>query len=340
MSAPPAGPNPFRIFQTLGAFEQSFALKAAIDLDVFTAIADGIVTATSLASHCKASQRGVRSLCDALTSMDFLTKSGEAYGLTADSALFLNRHSQAYLGGAATFLLNDTMVRSFADVGVAVRLGGTTLTGEGTVSEENPVWVDFAHGMGPMMFPAAQEIATRILAETGGSPTRVLDMAAGHGMFGISVAQHHPLAEITALDWAPVLAVAEANAAKMGVGARHHKLPGDAFETDFGTGWDLILITNFLHHFDPETNVKLLRKVKAALAPGGRAITLEFVPNADRVSPPTQAFFSLVMLATTRAGDAYTSAEYERMFADAGFEGGVDCVALNAAPQSVIIARA
>ncbi len=71
-------------------------------------------------------------------------------------------------------------------------------------------------------------------------------------------------------------------------------------------GYDVILLTNFLHHFDVPTNEKLLRKVYAALAPGGHAVALEFVPNDDRISPPMSAKFSLVMLANTVSGDAYT----------------------------------
>ena len=72
-------------------------------------------------------------------------------------------------------------------------------------------------------------------------------------------------------------------------------------------------------HFDPPTNEKLLRKVHDALADGGRAVTLEFVPNEDRISPPPAAMFSMVMLASTPKGDAYTFAEFESMFKNAGF---------------------
>ncbi|HEX8180798.1 MAG TPA: methyltransferase, partial [Pyrinomonadaceae bacterium] len=92
-----------------------------------------------------------------------------------------------------------------------------------------------------------------------------------------------------------------------------------AFDVDFGGPYDLVLVTNFLHHFDAQTNETLLRKVHAALADGGRAVTLEFVPNDDRISPPPAAMFSLVMLVGTPAGDAYTFRELEQMAAHAGF---------------------
>ncbi|HXM36992.1 MAG TPA: methyltransferase, partial [Pyrinomonadaceae bacterium] len=104
-----------------------------------------------------------------------------------------------------------------------------------------------------------------------------------------------------------------------GVADRHGAIPGSAFDVDYGTGYDVILLTNFLHHFDPPTNEKLLRKVHAALANGGRAVTLEFVPNEDRISPPEAAGFSVMMLGSTPSGDAYTFAELERMASNAGF---------------------
>ena len=87
------------------------------------------------------------------------------------------------------------------------------------------------------------------------------------------------------LDWANVLEVAKENAAKAGVADRYSTIAGSAFEVDFGSGYDIVLIPNFLHHFDPATNEKLLRKVHAALAPGGIAVTPEFIPNEDRISP-------------------------------------------------------
>src|SRR5207237_5160859 len=111
----------------------------------------------------------------------------------------------------------------------------------------------------------------------------------------------------------------EEKARAAGVADRVKLLPGSAFEADLGVGYDYVLLTNIFHHFDMPTCEKLMRRVHAALKPGGKAITLEFVPNEDRVSPPMAASFSLVMLAGTDAGDAYTFAQYERMLAPAGF---------------------
>ncbi len=310
-------PSPERIFQTLHAYHQTAALKAAIELDVFTAIGEGNGTLAALAKRCAASERGLRILCDFLVIQKFLAKSGASYALTPESAAFLDRRSPAYQGTITRFLNQPEMMEAFRDLTAAVRKGGTALERE-TVSHDNPIWVEFACSMAPMMALPAELIAKNLGAEHG-EEWKVLDIAAGHGLFGIALAKHNPRARVVALDWAVVLEVAKENAEKAGVAARYSTLPGSAFEVEFGGGFDVVLLTNFLHHFDPETNVTLLRKVHAALKPGGRAATLEFVPNEDRVSPPSTASFSLVMLGTTEHGDAYTFSEYQGMFSKAGF---------------------
>ena len=138
-------------------------------------------------------------------------------------------------------------------------------------------------------------------------------------MYGITLARKNPNAKVTALDWPNVLEVAKENARVAGVDDRLNTISGNVFEADLGSGYDYVLLTNIFHHFDPSTCEKLMKRVHDALKPGGQAITVEFVPNEDRVSPAMPAMFSLVMLAATDAGDAYTLAEYEKMFRNAGF---------------------
>src|SRR5258706_4316757 len=106
------------------------------------------------------------------------------------------------------------------------------------------------------------------------SSLRVLDIAAGHGMYGITFAQKNPNAEVTALDWPNVLEVARENALAAGVIDRFKTIEGSAFDVEFGIGYDLVLLTNFLHHFDVAGCETLLRKVHAALGNGGRVVTL------------------------------------------------------------------
>jgi O-methyltransferase domain/Dimerisation domain len=317
-STPASKPTPERIFNTMIAFQETEALKAAIELDLFTAISDGANTAASLAAKTGAAERGVRILCDFLTIREFLAKKGNEYSLTQESAVFLNRHSPACLASMMDFLASPWSRKNFGGLTEAVRKGGTAnVTGDHSKPHEE-VWVNFARSMAPLAIPNAEFIAG-LAGAAEGKPCKVLDIAAGHGMYGITVAKRNPNAQIVAVDWPAVLEVAKENAAKLGVADRHTTKPGSAFETDLGKGYDCVLLTNILHHFDIPTCEKLMRRVHAALKLGGKAITLEFVPNEDRVTPPMAAAFSLVMLAGTDAGDAYTFAQYEKMFRNAGF---------------------
>ena len=315
-TGPHQQPTPERFFNAINAYEQTEAMKAAVELEIFTAIDEGNTTAATIAKRCEAAERGVRTLCDFLTIHGFLTKEGAQYALAPDSALFLNRHSPAYIGTAIEFLLAPRLHEGHARLTEAVRRGGSAL-GEGTLEPENPDWVKFAQAMMPLMHMPAEIMAAEL--RKGGEAHKVLDIAAGHGIFGISAAIQNPAAHIYASDWKNVLEVASKNAQAMGVADRYHLLPGSAFETDFGSGYDLVLITNFLHHFDSPTCTTFMRKVHAALNPGGRAAIAELVPNPDRVSPPTAAAFSMMMLATTPSGDVYTFAELESISKSAGF---------------------
>ena len=311
-------PSPALFFDTLNAYQRTAAIKGALQLDVFTAIGEGNSTAAAIAGRCDTSERGMRILCDFLVVIGFLTKDGANYRLTPDSAMFLDRRSPAYMGTAERFLTSPTMMDAFKDVPAIVRDGGSVMSAHGTMEPDHPIWVEFARAMAPMMLMPSEFIANLVGASQG-SKWKVLDIAAGHGLFGIAIARHNPNATVVGADWQRVLDVARENAAKAGVAERYRTLPGSAFETDFGTGYHVVLLTNFLHHFDPPTCETLLRKIHAALEPGGRVVTLEFVPNEDRVSPPAAASFSFIMLGTTASGDAYTFSDYQTMFRNAGF---------------------
>ena len=316
-NSPAHEPSPALFFDTVNAFQRSSAIRAAIDLDLFSIIAEGKRTAGEIARRCNAAERGVRILCDYLTVNGFLIKRGSNYELTADSATFLDRKSPAYSGGIVEFLQTPELLSMFSHLTEAVRRGGMAQQND-TVEGENPVWVKFARAMAPLMFPLSQQMA-QLLNGPSTAKIKVLDIAAGHGLYGIAIAKANPNAQIVALDWPSVVAVAKENAAHMGVGDRFQTIGGSAFEVDLGRDYDLVLLPNFLHHFDVPTCEKLLKRVYAASAPGGRAAALEFIPNEDRVSPPPSATFALVMLATTRAGDAYTYPELASMFRNAGF---------------------
>ncbi len=332
------GPSPEMVFDALFAYQRTAALRAAIEIGLFRALGEGPADAATLARRCSASERGTRILCDFLTIQGVIGKSGGQYAHTQTSALFLDPASPACVASTARFLGNPMIQEPFARLSEIVRGGRTVLPGRGAVEPDNPAWVEFAHSMAPMMAPMAAPLGSLVLDGIRG-PVSVLDIAAGHGLFGIEVAKQNPGARVVAVDWAAVLEVARSNARKAGVLERYETRPGSAFEVDFGGPHDIALVTNFLHHVAPPTCVGLLKKVRAALAPGGRIAALEFVPNEDRISPPRAASFSLTMLATTEAGDAYTLREIEAMYREAGFADVAGHPVPNG-PHTVVFGRA
>jgi ubiquinone/menaquinone biosynthesis C-methylase UbiE len=191
--------------------------------------------------------------------------------------------------------------------------------------------------MAPFLGMVAGQLAP--LVATPRKPQKVLDVAAGHGLFGLRVAQANPSATVYGTDWADVLKVAVENASALGVADRYHTIPGSAFDVDLGSGYDLVLVPNFLHHFDPPTNTSLLTKLRRAMTSGGTLAIVEFVPNEDRVSPPIAASFSLQMLGATEAGEAYTFSDLDGMLAAAGFSNR-RAQPLAPTPQTLVTARA
>lgn len=174
-------PSPDKFFETMVAYQRTAALKAAIDLDLFTAIGEGQRTASALATRVHGAERAVRMLCDSLVVLGFLTKDGDRYGLTVDSAVFLDKHSPAYIGSARNFLASPFVVDGFRDLAAVVRSGHPMWDQPFAEEDEHAAWAEFARNMAPLAYLVAQETAKLLDQE---SRIKVLDVASGHGMFG------------------------------------------------------------------------------------------------------------------------------------------------------------
>jgi ubiquinone/menaquinone biosynthesis C-methylase UbiE len=326
-------PNPTLIWNTMTAYQQGAALKAGVELGVFNSLGDGPLTAAQLASRANVPERGIRILCDYLTIFGLLAKAGDQYSHTPSSAVFLDNRSPASMAPTLPFLMNAKILSAFSNLTETIRQGHTTLA-EPLAGEEVAEWVLFARTMQPMMASAAEFMAD--LAVAPQPPAKVLDVAASHGLFGFAVARRAPQCQLVALDFPSVLEVTQEHADAAGIPIT--LLPGSAFTADLGTDYDLILVTNLFHHFSSEDNISLLNRFHAALRPGGRLMILEMVPHPDRITPPAPASFSMMMLANTPAGDAFTMAEYDHMLNAANF-GPRQLLNVPMSPQQLIVAE-
>jgi predicted O-methyltransferase YrrM len=316
------------------------ALRSAIELGIFTAIGGGARTAREIGQTVRASERGTRIVCDAMTAMGFLKKAAHGrYGLTPDSAAFLDQRSPYYMGALAKLSLQADAWPHLAKPWLAVRAGGSTMGRDADMEVELAEWKEFAGAIAPMMALPAQAFAKFLLPQSSHSRCDVLELAAGHGLFGIALGKRNRRARITALDWPSVVRTAKANAVRAGLRDRFSTIGGSLFDVDYRGPYDLVVIANFVHMLSPEQNGRMFRKALAALRPGGRMALYEFVVNEDRASPEVSAIFAMAMLTATKGGDVYTFSELERMCREAGFP-RCELHALRGLEQRVVLAYA
>ncbi len=315
--APPVLPT--TIFEVLQSFQRTAALRAAVELDVFTAVGRRELTADEIADRCGTSARGMRILCDYLCLTGLLEKRFDRYWLADESALYLDRHSHQFIANDAIEVYGGgTLAEGFEHLVKAVRIGGTALPQAGTLAPEHPYWAKFARALAPIGSANAKLLAN-LLEYPSSQPVRVLDIACGHGHYGIAIAKQNPLAEIFAQDWPGVLETAVANARDAGVVERYHTIAGDVFSAEFGERYDLALLANFLPDLGPGDCDRLLAKIRPSLAADGRVVVLQCIPEDDRLLPPNGPSLALSLLAQTPQGDVYTHRELVEMFKQAGF---------------------
>ena len=327
-------PSPDRFHDTVNAYRESAAIKGAIELELFTEIAAGAQTVSEIASACKASERGIRILCNQLVAMEYLEKVDDKYHLAPDSEVFLVKTSPAYMGDIVFFLLDPFFIQDIGNVAQVVR-DGTIDTSKSSNEPEHPMWVAFARAMSGLQAHQA-ELVSELIEVDSNKAVRALDIASGSGLFGVTLARKNENVSVRAVDWPNVLEVATENAEKAGVADRHSGIAGSAFDVDFDGQYDIILLPNFLHHFNEETCTDFYRRLKAHLVDDGKIYTVEFVTNEDGVSPAFAAGFAFHMLRQTEYGDAYTVAKLEKMNNDAGLK--VDAViAVGDTPSTLLV---
>ena len=326
-------PSPQLFMETITAYQRTEILQAALELDVFSALARGNHTVPSLAAACQCSERGIRILCDYLVVTGFLLKENSAYNLTEESALYLDQASPAYLGSIRDFLASPQLRANFSDIEKAIRHGG--FIGGSFLDPKSSIWTTFARAMGRIQaLPASQLAASLDLHPSG--PFKVLDVAAGHGIYGLTLAHKISTVQITALDGSDVLQVAYENAEALGVSDRFSSIKGNIFEVDLGSGYHLILIPGFLHLFSKEDCQRILDKAAAALEPHGHLVIVGYIPDEHRISPATA--FSITMLASTPSGEAHSFQDYKQMCLNAGLQ-DMKHISLEPATETAVIAR-
>jgi C-methyltransferase len=296
-------------------------VSAGIALDVFSQLAPGALSVETVATRIHCPPRSTRILLDSLAALGLIVKTGSVYALAPAANQFLVKGKPTYIGGLTSIFSSPMMWNGFQRFADAVKNDGTILP-EHAETPRNAFWEEFAKGSAAMAGPASQALDGLVSSFITSRPkVRVLDIAAGSGIYGYTLARH-PNVELTSLDWPNVIAETKQWGTRLGVDpARARYLEGNLFDVDYQGPYDLVLLSHVYHHFDRATCLALTQKVARALAPGGRVAVQDMIVD-DELSNPGAVLFAAVMLAWTRKGESYSERDYKQWLTDAGLAWG------------------
>jgi ubiquinone/menaquinone biosynthesis C-methylase UbiE len=310
--------TPERIMQFAWGYVPPLVLEAAVHHRIFDLLDGGPKTISQVQKETGASERGLTAVMNALVGMDFLAKDKQGmFSLTPESAAFLVSTKPSFQGG---FIRHgsEQLIPKWLHLNKIVATGQPAAS----VNQEGPgsdFFQRFVDDIFPLSYPAAQTLSRHLSANGSAAPVRVLDLAAGSGVWGIAQAQGSEQVSVTAVDWPDVIPITRKTVGKFGLTERYSFIAGDLLQVDFGTGHTVATLGHILHSEGRERSRELLKKTFQALAPGGTIAVAEFLVNADRSGPLNGLFFALNMLVNTDSGDTYSFEEISGWLTDAGF---------------------
>jgi ubiquinone/menaquinone biosynthesis C-methylase UbiE len=258
-------------------------------------------------------------LMNALVGLELLKKDRhQKYSLTPESAAFLVSAKPGTLAGF--FRLNVTqLVSKWLQLGDVVRTGrpaqAVNQEGEGT-----EFFSGLVENIIPMSYATAQTLADHLKLAKAKNELRVLDLAAGSGIWGIVLAQASPYVRVTAVDWPGMIPTTRRITQKFGVGDRFKFIEGDLLEADFGKDYGVATLGHILHSEGEERSRQLLKKTFRALKSGGTIAIAEWLVNNERTQPLPPVMFAVQMLVNTEKGDTFTFNEIKSWLEKAGFK--------------------
>ena len=309
---------PIPVITPRWGFAQTFVISTAVELSLFTHIANGCTIVERVAESAGCDERATRMLLDAVVSLDLLKKDADgSYALTLEAEAYLVEGSPFYLGGMMGRV--EDVIKSWANLTECVKTGKPVLAVEGR-EHGAEFFKQVVISLMPVHHPGALAAADALGIGSTWMGVRALDVGAGSGIWGIAVAQRDPTAHVTAFDWEPVLEVTKECVEQFGVAAQFDFRPGDMREDDFAPEqFDLVLLGHVCHSEGEEHSRALLAKAFVCLKPGGKLVIAEYVPDDNRAGPIMPLIFAVNMLVFTAAGDTFTFAEYAKWLKETGF---------------------
>jgi SAM-dependent methyltransferase len=293
-------------------YRTSSTILAAVELGVFKALSAGLKSVGTLAQELGCSPRALRLLLDALTGLDLLRIEEGRYTLHGLADEFLRPGQPGYMGDIIEH--NVAMMKKWSHLAEVVRSGNPHRREQLRSPEELRA---FIMGMQNIAVKSAWQMVEFL--DLGGI-RRILDVAGGPGTYLHTLLHHIPDATGTVLDLPDVIDIAREQTEKEGLTSRVGFIEGDMFEVDYAGPWDLAILSNIIHSWDEEDNIRLVARSAASLAPDGFLLVKDFFLDENRTTPPDASLFSLNMLVGTDSGRSYSWQECEAWLTEAGLK--------------------
>jgi SAM-dependent methyltransferase len=309
--------SPDRIMQFAWAFAPPLTIEVATRHRVFDFLDTTSHSAEEVAEYASGSTRGWRAVLNCLVGLGLLAKESSRYRTTPESSTYLVAAKSSYLGGFFKHI-SKQLVPSWLSLEEIVQTGRPASRVNDRAGGEE-FFAEFVNDLFPLAYPAASILGQHLNLKEATSQVRVLDVAAGSGVWGIALAQQSEEVRVSAVDWPLVLEVTRQMTVRFGLTSQFEFLAGDLLEVEFPESCDVATLGQILHSEGERRSQKLLKKVSDALKPGGTIAIAEFTPNADRTGPPLSLIFAINMLVNTDEGDTYPFEQVARWLEEAGF---------------------
>ena len=308
-------PNPGLITDLAIAYRASATFFAASDLDVFSALATGGLTAGDIAARAGTEREPMRLVLESCVDAGLLTRDGANYLNTPTADTFLVRGRPAYLGGALQYARD--LYPAWGGLTALVKNGRPTMAPETILGDDKAKTRSFVMAMHQRALGIGS-ILPKIVDLTG--RRRLLDVGGGPGTYSVALCRATPGLTATVMDRPGVLEVSRELIEQAGFSDRVATLPGDYLTTPFESGFDAVLLSGMMHRETEQGVMLLLTKAFAALDPGGQIIVSDvFFDDDNKNTPPFTTSFALNMMLTSEEGSAHAKTEMQRWMAAAGF---------------------
>jgi ubiquinone/menaquinone biosynthesis C-methylase UbiE len=310
--------TPERIYQLAWGYVPPLVLEAAIHHRVFDVLESGSKTLEEIQKETGASKRGLSAIVDVLVGLNFLEKDALGkFSLTTESSMFLVSFKPSFQGGMIRHCSED-LIPKWLKLNEIVGTG-KPCRAVNQVEAGSEFFEKFVTDIFPMSYPSAQVLARHLQVNESSNEIRILDLAAGSGVWGIALAQNSERVRVTAVDWPEVISVTRKTVGRFGLSDRFSFVPGDLLNVKFGTAYNLAILGHILHSEGQDRSQALLAKTFDALAPGGTIAIAEFLVNSDRTGPLNALLFAVNMLVNTENGNTYSFEEIASWLLQAGF---------------------